>query len=76
MNEFTLKIMKKKYYALLYNDGKHFAALSQETNEPYRVDDISLAWLRRDSEEFEDFCKIYEDLTLIRITFTIEEIKG
>jgi hypothetical protein len=69
------KLSRKTYYALIYPEHNCFAALDRDSGNHYRVDDITLAWLRRDIQEFNDYVKMFPELAIIKVSFALEMIK-
>lgn len=66
------KLSKKEYYGILYEDADYFLALDSHTGEPYKVDDITFAWLRREPYELIDYCKVHPGLKVIKVIFNLE----
>lgn len=66
------KLSRKVYYGILYEDANYFLALDSHTGEPYKVDDITFAWLRREPYELFDYCKLHPGFKVIKVTFDLE----
>lgn len=65
---------KKSYYVLIKKDHSAFVALDPMTGLLFHVDDITLAWLRKDKETLEEFVALDDTLKLLKISFLIEHV--